>query len=147
LDPQDTHYARAPDGAYLAYQVVGDGPVDILDQVDWPGNIDVMWEDPDLATWWRELASFSRLILHDRRGIGLSSRNVPLPNLETRVADTLTVLDAVGSERSVLSGVFEAGAANALLAATKPDRVQAMAWIEPSPRFGWAPDYPWGRTV
>jgi class 3 adenylate cyclase len=106
-----------------------------------------MWEDPDLATWWRELASFSRLILHDRRGIGLSSRNVPLPNLETRVADTLTVLDAVGSERSVLSGVFEAGAANALLAATKPDRVQAMAWIEPSPRFGWAPDYPWGRTV
>jgi class 3 adenylate cyclase len=146
MDPPDTHYARAPDGAYLAYQIVGEGPLDVFDQVDWPGNLDIMWEDPDLGPWWRELASFSRLILHDRRGIGLSSRNVSLPNLETRVSDTLTVLDAVSSERPVLTGAFEAGAANALLAATWPDRVRAMAWIEPTPRFGWTPDYPWGRT-
>src|SRR6187431_854429 len=107
MDPPDTQYARAPEGAYLAYQVVGDGPVDVLDQVDWPGNLDMHWEDPDSELWYRELASFSRLILHDRRGIGLSSRNVALPNLETRVADTLTVLDAVGSDRTVLSGTFE----------------------------------------
>ena len=146
MDPPDTQYARAPDGTYLAYQVVGDGPVDILDQVDWPGNLDMQWEDPDSELWYQELASFSRLILHDRRGIGLSSRNVPLPNLETRVADTLTVLDAVGSDRPVLSGTFEAGAPNALLAATRPDRVRALVWVEPIPRFGWAPDFPWGRS-
>ena len=114
--------------------------------MDWPGNLDMLWEDPDDESWFIELASFSRLILHDRRGIGLSSRNVALPNLETRVADTLTVLDAVGSERPVLSGTFESGAPNALLAATRPDRVRAMVWIEPFPRFGWAPDYPWGHT-
>ena len=118
----------------------------MLDQVDWPGNLDMLWEDPDDEMWFSELATFTRLILHDRRGIGLSSRNVALPNLETRVADTLAVLDAVGSERPVLSGTFEAGAPNALLAATRPDRVRAMVWIEPIPRFGWAPDYPWGHT-
>ena len=118
----------------------------MLEQVDWPGNLDMLWEDPDDELWCRELASFSRLILHDRRGIGLSSRNVALPNLETRVADTLAVLDAIGSERPVLSGTFEAGAPNALLAATRPDRVRAMVWVEPIPRFGWAPDYPWGHT-
>ena len=118
----------------------------MLEQVDWPGNLDMLWEDPDDESWYGELASFSRLILHDRRGIGLSSRNVALPNLETRVADTLAVLDAVGSERPVLSGTFESGAPNVLLAATRPDRVRAMVWIEPIPRFGWAPDYPWGHT-
>jgi class 3 adenylate cyclase/pimeloyl-ACP methyl ester carboxylesterase len=120
--------------------------VDVLEQVDWPGNLDMMWEDPSGSFWYRELASFSRLILHDRRGIGLSSRNVALPNLETRVADTLTVLDAVGSERPVFTGTFESGAPNALLAATRPERARAMVWIEPNPRFSWAPDYPWGRT-
>jgi class 3 adenylate cyclase len=146
LDLPDTFYARASDGAYIAYQVIGEGSVDVLEQVDWPGNLDMLWEDPDDELWCRELASFSRLILHDRRGIGLSSRNVALPNLETRVADTLAVLDAVGSERPVLSGTFEAGAPNALLAATRPDRVRAMVWVEPIPRFGWAPDYPWGHT-
>jgi class 3 adenylate cyclase len=146
LDLPDTFYARASDGAYIAYQVIGEGSVDVLEQVDWPGNLDMLWEDPDDELWCRELASFSRLILHDRRGIGLSSRNVALPNLETRVADTVAVLDAVGSERPVLSGTFEAGAPNALLAATRPDRVRAMVWVEPIPRFGWAPDYPWGHT-
>ena len=118
----------------------------MLEQVDWPGNLDMLWEDPDDEMWYAELASFSRLILHDRRGIGLSSRNVALPNLETRVADTLAVLDAVGSEHPVLSGTFESGAPNVLLAATRPERVRAMVWIEPMPRFGWAPDYPWGHT-
>jgi class 3 adenylate cyclase len=146
MTPPDTHYVKTSDGVYLAYQVVGDGPIDVLEQVDWPGNLDMMWEDIDGTRWYEELASFSRLILHDRRGIGLSSRNVDLPNLETRVADTLTVLDAVGARYPVLTAVFEAGAPNALLAATRPDRVRALVWIEPTPRYGWAPDYPWGRT-
>ena len=86
------------------------------------------------------------MILHDRRGIGLSSRNVALPNLETRVSDLLVVLDAVGRSGPSLVGIFESGAPNALLAATQPERVHSMVWSEPNPRFAWAPDYPWGRT-
>jgi class 3 adenylate cyclase len=107
---------------------------------------DMDQEDPILKVLFDEVTSFSRLILHDRRGIGLSSRNVALPNLETRVSDLLVVLDVVGSERPVLTGVFESGSPNALLAASKPERVHSMVWLEPSPRFAWAPDYPWGRT-
>jgi len=68
VDPlPDTYYAKTPDGAYIAYQVIGDGPIDVVSQSDWPGNIDVEQEDPLAKVWFRELASFSRLILHDRR--------------------------------------------------------------------------------
>jgi class 3 adenylate cyclase len=143
----DTHYAIASDGAYLAYQVIGDGPIDVVWQSDWPGNIDFEREDPEGALFASQLSSFSRLITHDRRGVGLSSRNVVLPNLETRVSDLLRILDAVGSERPALAGIFESGAPNALLAATRPERVHSMVWMEPNPRFAWAPDYPWGRTA
>ena len=146
MEVTDTHYAITLDGVYIAYQVYGDGPIDVVWQSDWPGNIDVEMEEPLGALWTREVASFARVIFHDRRGIGLSSRNVALPNLETRVSDLLTVMDAIGSERPILTGVFESGAPNALLAATKPDRVHSMVWAEPNPRFAAAPDYPWGRT-
>jgi class 3 adenylate cyclase/pimeloyl-ACP methyl ester carboxylesterase len=145
VEVPDTYYATTPDGVYIAYQVIGDGPVDVVWQLDWPGNMDMDWEDPVSSLFYQETASFSRLILHDRRGTGLSSRNVPVPNLETRVADLELVLDAVGSERPVLTGVFESGAPNALFAASRPERVHSMVWFEPSPRFSWAPDYPWGR--
>ena len=146
VEIHDTHYAVTSDGVYIAYQVLGDGPIDVVWQSDWPGNIDVELEDPFIAVWAREVASFARVIFHDRRGIGLSSRNVALPNLETRVADTLAVMDAVGSERPILVGFFESGAPNALLAASKPQRAHSMVWTEPNPRFAWAPDFPWGRT-
>jgi class 3 adenylate cyclase/pimeloyl-ACP methyl ester carboxylesterase len=146
METRDTYYAKTPDGVYIAYQVIGDGPIDVVWQSDWPGNIDIEQEEPLAKVWLREVASFSRLILHDRRGIGLSSRNVALPNLETRVSDLLVVLDAVGSERPVLTGIFESGAPNALLAATRPELVNSMVWTEPTPRFAWAPDWPWGRT-
>ena len=142
----DTYYAEAPDGALIAYQVSGDGPIDVVDQGDWPGNMDFDHEWPLARIYLTELGRFARVIRHDRRGIGLSSRNVALPNLETRVADTLLVMDAVGADRPVLGGVFESGAPNALLAATHPDRVGSMVWAQPDPRFAWAPDYPWGRT-
>ena len=140
----DTHYAVTPDGVYVAYQIMGDGPIDVVWQSAWPGNIDMEQDGSISRVWFDELASFSRLILHDRRGIGLSSRNVPPPNLETRVSDLLMVLDAVGSEQPVLTGLFESGAANALLAATRPERLRAMVWLQPKPRCAWAPDFPWG---
>ena len=140
----DTRYATTPDGAYIAYQVTGEGSVDIAWQNDFVGNIDLMWEAPGFGALFRGISSFGRLILHDRRGTGLSSRNVAPPNLETRAADLRVVLDTVRSQRPVLTGLLEGGASNALLAATDPERVQSIVWIEPSARNVWSPDYPWG---
>ncbi len=140
----DTRYAITPDGVYIAYQVTGEGPIDIAWQFDWLGNVDLTWERPLVAQWFGGLASFSRLILHDRRGTGLSSRNVPPPNLETRVADLRVVLDAVGSERPVLAGYGESGAPNVLFSASDPERVTSLVWPSPSARSVWTPDYPWG---
>jgi len=140
----DTRYAKTTDGVYLAYQTLGEGPPDIVWQPDWPGNIDFEWDSPLVGDFLRELATFSRVVTHDQRGIGLSSRNVALADLETRVADLRVVLDAANVDRVVLFGIFTTGSVNALLAATDPARVLSLVWIEPSPRSLWAPDYPWG---
>jgi class 3 adenylate cyclase len=143
VEIRDTRYARTPDGVYIAYQVVGDGPVDIAWTFDY-GDIDLVWEHPYADRFLGAVKDFSRLILHDRRGIGLSSRNVPQANLETRASDLLTVLDTVGSQRPVLLGGSEPGAANAYFAATHPNRVSRLIWMDASARLAWAPDYPWG---
>ena len=140
----ETRYATTPDGFYIAYQVAGEGPVDVAWQSDYVNNVDVIWETPVFGTLFRGISSFARLILHDRRGTGLSSRNVPPPNLETRVADLLVVMDALGSERPVLAGLIEGGASAALMAASNPGRVQSMVWWGPVGRNVWSPDYPWG---
>ena len=96
----DPRYVRTEDGVYIAYQVVGEGSVDISLQHAWLGGLELMWEDPYVSASYEQLGAFSRLILHDRRATGLSSRNVRPPNLETRVDDLLTVLDAVDSHGS-----------------------------------------------
>jgi pimeloyl-ACP methyl ester carboxylesterase len=122
-----TGYVRTPDGAYLAVQTCGTGPADVV--VDFnpdEGNVDLIWEEPDWRPLLTGIAGFARLILHDRRGTGASSRNVPPPNLETRVADLLIVLDALGVRRPVLVAGTEPGAMHALFAATHPDRVQGL---------------------
>jgi pimeloyl-ACP methyl ester carboxylesterase len=140
----DPRYVRAEDGAYIAYQVMGDGPVDIAWLFDFGGNLDVWWEFDWMRGWFEGLASLGRLILHDSRGCGLSSRNVPVPNLETRTHDLQAVLDEVGSTSTVIGGWFEGLAPGVLFAASHPGRVRAMAWWNPAPRTAWAPDYPWG---
>src|SRR5262249_7521689 len=140
----ETRYAKTIDGVYIAYQTVGGGPIDIVWQFDWLGNVDTIWEHRPSAGWFRGLASFSRLILHDRRGTGASSRNVDPPNLETRVADLTAVLDAVGSERPVLGGAMQAAAPTILFDPTFPERVHSLVWWYPAPRTTWAPDYPYG---
>jgi class 3 adenylate cyclase len=140
----ETQYATTGDGVYIAYQVVGEGPVDVAWQSDYLSNVDVIWDTPIFGPLYRGIASFARLILHDRRGTGLSSRNVPPPNLETRVADLRVVLDAAGSERPVLAGLIEGGATAVLLAASDPGRVQSIVWWGPVARNVWTPDYPWG---
>ncbi len=146
MEAPQTRYAKTPDGAYIAYQTVGDGPIDIVWQFDWLGNVDTIWGYRPSAEWFQGLASFSRLILHDRRGTGASSRNVDPPNLETRVADLTVVLDAVGSQRPVLGGALEGGAPNVLFAATFPERVHSLFWWYPAPRTTVAPDYPFGAS-
>ncbi len=141
----EPRYVRTHDDTYIAYQVVGDGPVDIAWQFDWCGNLDCVWERPFHAPWFEALASFGRVILHDRRATGLSSRDTPPPNLETRAADLLAVLDEVGSRSTVIAALFEGLAPGVLLAATDPDRVRGLVWWNPSPRTAWAHDYPWGE--
>jgi class 3 adenylate cyclase/pimeloyl-ACP methyl ester carboxylesterase len=141
----DPRYLETQDGAFIAYQVVGDGPVDIAWQFDFGWNLDVWWEWAWIRDWLSGLASFGRLILHDARGFGLSSRNVAVPNLEIRADDLRSVLDEVDSTSAVIGGWFEGLAPGILLAASRPSRVRALVWWNPSPRTVWAPDYPWGE--
>lgn len=143
----ETQYARTPDGVYLAYQVVGSGPDVAVDFHLFAGNVDLIWEEPDWGPLLADLAKFARLILHDRRGTGASSRNVAPPNLETRAADLLVVLDAVGSEAPVLVAAASTGAMHALFAATHPARTSGLFWNYPRPRLAWDTDYPWGQRA
>jgi pimeloyl-ACP methyl ester carboxylesterase/class 3 adenylate cyclase len=124
----ETRYAKTADGVHVAYQVVGEGPVDMVFVMGWVTNVEAMWDDPDFARFLGRLASFSRLILFDKRGVGLSDR-VPedrLPDLETRMDDVRAVMDAVGSERAVIFGVSEGGPMSMLFAATYPERSIAL---------------------
>jgi class 3 adenylate cyclase len=138
-------YARAGDGAYIGYRIDGDGPIDLVQQPDWPGNIDLEWDDPFSGGWNAELAAIGRLVTHDHRGVGVSSKDKGLPTIETRVADLLCVLEAARVERPVMIGFLSTGAVNAMTAALRPDLARAIVWLEPAARYAWAPDYPWGN--
>ena len=128
MDQPETRYAKTADGVHIAYQVLGDGPVDMVFVMGWVTNVEAMWDEPGFARLLDRLASFSRLILFDKRGVGLSDR-VPedrLPDLETRMDDVRAVMDAVGSERAVVFGVSEGGPMSMLFAATYPERTIAL---------------------
>jgi class 3 adenylate cyclase len=106
-----------------------------------------MWELDAFADLFERLSSFSRLILHDRRGTGLSGgRSSSFPNLETRARDLLTVLDTIRSSRAALFGEHTTGAAFAVFAATYPDRTSALVWFKGVATRRWSPEYPWGLT-
>ena len=124
--------------------MVGDGPVDLV-FVPVVGNLEVLWENPLLEAFLRALGSFARLVVVDRRGAGVSDRYSPddLPPLEDPVDDILAVVEAVGSERPVLSGYSDTGAQCALLAATYPERVRGLVLYAVAARGTQAPDYPW----
>ena len=142
----ETRYATGEDGISIAYQTVGDGPVDLVFELESWGSLDLQWELPEMADLFERLSSFSRLILHDRRGSGLSGGRGGFPNLETRTRDLLTVLNTLRAPRAVLVGDRTAGAAHAMLAATHPDRVRALVWLAAVATRRWSPDYPWGLT-
>ncbi|OLC40406.1 MAG: adenylate/guanylate cyclase domain-containing protein [Gemmatimonadetes bacterium 13_1_40CM_4_65_7] len=146
MAPQ-TRYARSGDLS-IAYQVVGDGPFDLVLVHGWVSNIDLQWDEPHLSKFLGRLASFSRLITFDKRGTGLSDR-VPvneLPTLEQRMDDLRAVMDAAGSEQAALFGVSEGGALCLLFAATHPERVRAVLTFGSYARRVWSPDYPWAPT-
>jgi class 3 adenylate cyclase/pimeloyl-ACP methyl ester carboxylesterase len=146
-DVPATEYVKTSDGIYIAYQVVGEGPADfVFDFNPDESNVDLMWAEPDWKPFLTGTTAFGRVIVHDRRGLGVSSRNVPPANLETRVSDLLAVLDSVGSVRPILTAGADTGAMFALFAATHPDRVTGLVWNNPVARTAWAPDYPWGQS-
>ena len=140
----ETRYASS-DGVSIAYQVLGEGPVDLVVVPGWVSNLDVFWEEPVVEEFYRRLASFSRLILFDKRGTGLSDRVAELPSLEVRMDDVRAVLDAVGSERAALLGYSEGGPMCALFAATYPERTSALIMVGSYARALQAPDFPFGR--
>lgn len=141
----ETHYAKSGD-VNIAYQVVGDGPRDLVVVPGWISNIDLFWEEPRVAHFFTRLASFSRLILFDKRGTGLSDRVAAIPNLETRMDDVRAVMDAVSSAQAALFGISEGGPMCTLFGATFPERTTALIMSSSYARRMWAPDYPWGTA-
>lgn len=140
-----THYARSGD-VNIAFQVIGEGSLDLVFVMGWVSHLDYFWTEPSFARFLRRLGSFSRLILFDKRGTGLSDR-VPLgalPTLEQRMDDVRAVMDAVGSERAVLCGVSEGGAMSALFAATYPERTAGLVMIGTYAKRIRDASYPWG---
>ena len=131
----DTRYARSGD-LRIAYQVVGEGPLDLVFVPGFISNVDLAWDDPILAGFLRRLAGFSRLIMFDKRGTGLSDRIGDLPSLEVRMDDVRAVMDAVGSQRAALFGISEGGALAMLFAATHPERTQALALFGTYAHYG-----------
>jgi DNA-binding winged helix-turn-helix (wHTH) protein/pimeloyl-ACP methyl ester carboxylesterase/class 3 adenylate cyclase len=141
----ETRYARSGD-LNIAYQVVGDGPIDLVYVPGWVTHIEYAWEDPALAAYYQRLASFSRLILFDKRGTGLSDRTADIPTLEQRMDDVRAVMDAVGSERAALFGASEGGNMCVLFAATYPERTLALITYGIFAKRVWDPEYPWAPT-
>ena len=125
VQPPATQYVER-EGTSIAYQVVGDGDIDLLLAPGFISHLDLAWTDPGLSKLLSRLASFARLILYDKPGTGLSDPVQHLPTLEERGADIEAVLDAADSERAVLFGISEGGPASVLLAATRPERVASL---------------------
>ncbi len=146
--PPQTMYARSGD-VNIAYQVIGDAPLDLVFVMGWVSHVEYFWREPSFARFLLRLASFSRLILFDKRGTGLSDR-VPinqLPTLEQRMDDVRAVMDAVGSERAALCGVSEGGPMCSLFAATYPEKTLALVMIGTYAKRVRDADYPWGPTA
>jgi pimeloyl-ACP methyl ester carboxylesterase len=141
----DTRYAHSA-GVNIAYQVLGDGPRDLVYVPGWVSNIEVSWEEPALSRFLTRLASFSRVILFDKCGTGLSDRVADMPSLEVRMDDVRAVMDAVGSQQAALFGTSEGGPMCALFSATYPMRVSALIMAGSYPRRTRAPDFPYGPS-
>jgi len=141
----ETRYARSGDVS-IAYQVVGEGPFDLVFVPGSVSHVELGWKVPGLGDFYRHLASFSRLIVFDKRGTGMSDRVSGAPTIETRMDDVRAVMDAVGSERAAVLGLSEGAPMSVVFAATYPERVWALVLCGALIRTLWAPDFPWGWT-
>src|SRR5689334_9553155 len=142
-DAPETRYVKSDD-VYVAYQVVGDGPFDLLVVPGFVSNIEANWRNPDLSAFFRRLASFCRVILFDKRGTGMSDRGSQIFTLEQRMHDVQAILDKVDCKHASLFGVSEGGPMALLYAATYPQRTSAMVLYGSYAKRSWAPDYPFG---
>lgn len=138
-------YARSGD-VNIAYQVIGNGPIDLVFVMGWVSHLEYFWREPRFARFLTRLASFTRLILIDKRGTGLSDRVAELPSLEQRMDDVRAVMEATGSHRAALLGVSEGGPMCSLFAATYPDKTAALIMIGSYARRLRDDGYPWGPT-
>ena len=143
----EIRYTRSGD-VNIAYQVIGEGPLDLVFVMGWVSHLEWFWKEPSFAQFLNRLASFARVILFDKRGTGLSD-HVPLnelPTLEQRMDDVRAVMEAAGSEKAVLCGISEGGPLCSLFSATYPEKTTALVMIGSYARRIWAEDYPWAPT-
>jgi pimeloyl-ACP methyl ester carboxylesterase len=146
LNPPKTQYAKNGDVS-IAYQVIGDGPFDLILVPGFVSHVEMAWELPAARRMFERLGSFSRFIMFDKRGTGLSDPVQTVPTLEVRMDDVRAVLDAVGSERSALFGVSEGAAMAALYAATYPERTTALVLYGGMARSTGTDDYPYAAPA
>jgi class 3 adenylate cyclase len=145
VECSDISYTRSGDVA-IAYQLIGDGRVDIVFVTGFVSNLAWAWEHPTIVRFYERMGAFARMIRFDRRGTGLSDRPGAVPTLETRMDDVRAVMAAAGIERAGLVATFEAAPMAVLFAATYPERVSALVTFNPYAKGIRSDDYPWGRT-
>jgi pimeloyl-ACP methyl ester carboxylesterase len=144
----ETQYTRSGDVS-IAYQVLGDGPIDLVMAPGWIFHVELVWEQPEFERMMRKLTPHFRVILFDKRGTGLSDRSIGAFSIEDRMDDIRAVMDAAGSEQAAVMGWSEGGTFAAMFAATYPARTRALILYASGARFRWAPDFPitWPREL
>ena len=141
------HYARSFDGTHVAYEVLGDGPVDLIFVWGGVSHLELGWEHPPTASFFEDIASYARVVLLDKRGTGLSDRTAFASGLEPRMDDLRAVLDAAGSEQAFVFGESEAASLATLFAATHPTRVRGLVLYAPLVRVLATDDFPWAHPA
>lgn len=142
VTPPPTRYAMAGDVS-IAYKVLGDGPRDLIIVPGYLGHVELMWEVPSVVHMVERMTTFSRVVMYDKRGGGLSDRVPGVPTLEDRVDDIRAVMDAIGSTSATLVGVSEGAPTAILMATTHPDLVDGLVLYGGLARATWAEDHPW----
>ena len=145
LSVPETRYARSGELS-IAYHLIGDHPRDLVWIRGNVSDLETLWEQPHFVSYVEKLAEFSRVLIFDKRGTGLSDSVLGVPTLDARMDDVRAVMDAVGSARAVLHASYEGARLAVLFAATYPERTTALVLVDPSARGTWAPDYPWAPT-
>jgi pimeloyl-ACP methyl ester carboxylesterase len=141
-----TRYAKSGD-VHIAYQVFGEGPINLVFAPLFVSNIELYWGQPDWSRWLIRLASYARVAIFDKRGTGMSNRLSELPGLDQRMDDLRAVMDAAGMEQAALLGISEGGPLSALFAATYPDRCRALVLYGSFAQFSSCPNGRGARTV